>query len=285
MADAVAIGLRAAASAASLLAAGLPIFFFLYGDLLESALHRIRSRVGPTALLALALVLLHVLVEPVRLTGDWTGLLDRSLHALLLSSDFGTTTAVRAMGLIIIASSALSRERQGEALAIVGATLIAASFALMGHTASNPQRWILAPLLLTHLIAIAFWFGSLGPLLTVTRFERPAVAGALIERFSRTAMLVVPFILLAGLAMAGMLLPDMASIGTPYGLALTAKFIGFSVLMALASLNKWRLAPGIAQEARPALVAFRYSVLTEWVLILAVVTITAVMTSLFSPIH
>lgn len=283
MTDAVAISLRATASAAALLAAGLPIFIFLYGDFLESASHRIQSRVAPTALLALALVLLHALVEPVRLTGDWNGLLDRTLHALLLSSDFGTTTAVRAMGLITIAGSVLTKERQGAALAIAGATLVAASFGLMGHTASDTQRWILAPLLLIHLIAIAFWFGSLGPLLTVTRFEQPAVAGVLIERFSRTAMLAVPFILLAGLAMAVLLLPDLASVGAPYGLSLTAKFIGFSVLMALASLNKWRLAPGIARGTRPALVAFRYSVLTEWMLILAVVTITAVMTSLFSP--
>lgn len=229
--------------------------------------------------------MLHALVEPVRLTGDWNGLLDRSLHSLLLSSDFGTTTAVRAMGLIMIAGSVLSTERQGKALAIVGATLVAASFGFMGHTASDSLRWILAPLLLIHLIAIAFWFGSLGPLLTVTRFERPAVAGALIERFSRTAMLIVPFILLAGLAMAGLLLPDLESVGTPYGLSLTGKFVGFSVLMAVASLNKWRLAPGIARGVRSALVAFRYSVLIEWMLILAVVTITAVMTSLFSPSH
>lgn len=285
MADAVAIGLRAAASAASLLAAGLPIFIFLHGDLLESASHRIRSRVVRIALLALALVLLHAIVEPVRLAGDWNGLLDFSLHALLLSSDFGTTTAVRAIGLIIIAISVLARERLGETIAIVGATLVAASFALMGHTASDPQRSILAPLLLIHLIAIAFWFGSLGPLLTITRFEQPAVAGALIERFSRTAILVVPFILLAGLAMAGLLLPDVESISTPYGLSLTAKIVGFSVLMALASLNKWRLGPGIAHGVRSAHVAFRYSVLIEWVLILAVVTITAVMTSLFSPSH
>ena len=285
MVDAIAIGLRAVASAASLLAAGASIFIVVFGHLLERSSNRIRSRIIPTALLALALLMLHALLEPARLIGSWNGLFDRSLHALLLSSDFGTTIAVRATGLFMIAGSTWPKERQGAVLAIVGATLVAASFIFMGHTASDPQRWILAPLLLIHLIAVAFWFGSLGSLLTISRLEGSAVAGTLIERFSRTAMLVVPFVLLAGLAMAGLLLPDLERIGTPYGLSLIAKLIGFSVLMALASLNKWRLTPGIAQGSHSALVAFRYSVCTEWVLILAVVTITVVMTSLFSPSH
>lgn len=285
MADVIAIGLRAAASAAALLAAGLPIFVFLYGHLLDRSLSRVRSTIRSTTLTALIVLTLHALVEPVRLAGAWSGLLDRSLHALLLSSDFGTTIAIRALGLILVAASTWKADRSSTGFAIIGATLVAASFAFMGHTAADPQRWLLAPLLLVHLIVIAFWFGSLRPLLTVTRFEAPEIAGEVIGQFSRTALRIVPLVFLAGVTMSVLLLPGLSSLGTPYGISLLVKIGGFSVLMALAGLNKWRLTPGISLGNRISVSAFRASVLGEWVVIFAVVTVTAVMTSLFSPDH
>jgi len=281
----VPIGLRAGATAAALLAAGLPIFLFLYGHLLDRSLRRVRSSVLPTALLALALATLHAIVEPARLAGAWSGVIDPSLHALLLSSDFGTTTAIRAFGLILIAGSARWAGRLGTGVSVIGAALVAISFALMGHTASDPQRWLLAPLLLIHLLAIAFWLGALWPLLNVIRLETEATAASVINRFSRTALCVVPLVLLAGLAMGGLLLTSLSGLRTPYGVSLVTKFAGFTVLMALAALNKWRLTPGVAQGNQFSVLAFRMSVLAEGVLILAVITVTAVMTSLFSPGH
>lgn len=285
MADVVAIGLRAATCAAALLAAGLPIFLLLHGHLLDRSSRRIRSTVFPSALAALALLTLHALVEPVRLAGAWSGVLDPSLHGLLMSSDFGTTLAVRALGLTLIAGSARAAERSGTGLAMIGATLTAASFAFMGHTAADPQRWLLAPLLLVHLLAIAFWFGSLGPLLTVTRFETADIASKVVARFSRTAICVVPLVLLAGLTMSGLLLPSLASLGTPYGTSLIAKLGGFSLLMVLAALNKLRLGPCVSSGNPSSVRALRISMLAELVLILAVVTVTVVMTALFSPDH
>jgi len=285
MADVVAIGLRAAAFAAGLLAAGVPIFLFLCGHLLDRASHRIRSMVIPTALVALAVVLLHAFVEPVRLSGAWSGVLDPSLHALLLSSDFGTTFAVRVLGLIVIAGGIWKAGRFGTGFAMIGATLIAVSFAFMGHTAAHPQRWWLAPLLVIHLLAVAYWFGSLWPLLTVTRLETAQTAGKVIGQFSRTALRIIPLVLLAGLTMSGLLLPSLSALRTPYGIALVTKVVGFSILMALAGLNRWKLSPGLSQGNRASLLAFQTSVLAEWILIFAVVTVTAMMTALFSPDH
>jgi putative copper export protein len=283
MADDIAIGLRALSSAASLVAAGLPIFVLLHGPLLDRSSRRIRSALVPAALVALILTLLHVLVEPVRLAGTWSGVFDVSLHALLLQSDFGTTIVVRLFGLAFIAVCLRKAGRGGERFAIVGAVLVAASFVLMGHTSSDPQRWLLAPLLFVHLIAIAFWFGSLWPLAVAARFESAAVAGAVIAQFSRTAVGVVPLILLAGLAMSVLLLPGLSSLRTPYGLLLVTKLVGFAMLMALAALNKWRLARGVSLGDQPSVTAFRWSVLAEWLMIFAVIIVTAVMTGLYSP--
>lgn len=285
MADVVAIGLRAAAAAAALMAAGLPVFVFWYGRLLDRSSRRVRATVSPTALIALTLLVLHALVEPVRLAGAWNGMFDPSLHALLLSSDFGTALAIRALGLSLIAGSRPSAGPQGAGLALIGATLIAASFAFMGHTAADPRGWLLAPLLVVHLLAIAFWLGALWPLLTVARVETASVAGTVIAEFSRTALRVVPFVLLAGLTMAGLLLPGLSSLGSPYGISLIIKLIGFSVLIALAGLNRLRLSSGVSRGRRSSQTAFQAVVLTELVLLIAVVTVTAVMTALFSPDH
>jgi putative copper export protein len=211
--------------------------------------------------------------------------LDPSLHGLLLSSDFGTTTAIRAFGLIFIAGSTRWAGRLGMAISVIGATLVAISFALMGHTASDPQRWLLAPLLLIHLLAIAFWLGALWPLLIVIRLETSAIAASVINQFSRTAMCLVPLVLLAGLAMGGLLLTSLSGLRTPYGILLVTKFAGFSVLMALAALNKWRLTPGVAHNNQVSMLALRVSVLAEGALIFAVITVTTVMSSLFSPRH
>lgn len=285
MADGVAIGLRALAYASALLAAGVPIFVWLFGGHLDRSIRSIRSSATPLTAAALALTVGHAVVEPVRLAGEWSGILDRSLQSMLLGSNFGTTVAMRVLGLVLIAAGSRRAGRYGEAFAVIGATLIAVSFTFMGHTAADAERWLLAPLLFIHLIAIGFWFGSLWPLVTVTRFEDAAVAGAVIERFSRMAVRAVPLILLAGLAMAGLLLPDLSSLGTPYGLSLITKLAVFAIVMALAALNKWRLAPGISLGNPFSLAAFRISVLAEWLLILGVITVTAVMTALFSPDH
>lgn len=285
MVDVAAIGLRAATYAASLLAAGLAMFVVLFGQQLQRSSRHIRSAVLPSAAIALVLLALHALVEPVRLTGNWSGLLDWSLHVLLFTSDFGTTISIRALGLIAIAASMRIEGSRGAVFATIGAPLVAASFAFVGHTADDPQRWLLAVLLLVHLLAVAFWFGSLWPLSAITRLETAEIAADLIGRFSQAALCVVPLVLLAGLAMSGLLLHGLSGLRTAYGIALIAKFGGFSVLMVFASLNKWRLAPGVALGKRTSASAFRRSVLTEWVVILAVVTVTAVMTAQFSPDH
>jgi putative copper export protein len=87
----------------------------------------------------------------------------------------------------------------------------------------------------------------------------------------------------AGLALTVLLLGSLAALASPYGRLLLVKIGAFALLMIFASLNKWRLAPRIARGEKRALILFRYSVLAEWLLIAAVLSVTAVMTSLYSP--
>jgi putative copper export protein len=271
--DLIAIGLRALEFVAVLQAAGVALFLWLFGGSLERAARPIGTLAVSTAAAGLVLSIGHALVEPARLAGEFSGILDPSLQGMLLASDAGTTTAIRVLGLAMVAGGSLKPSRLGT---------IAASFAFMGHTASDDRRWLLAALLILHLMLVAFWFGALWPLLVAVKRESLAVAGRVIEEFSRVAVWLVPIVFLAGLGLAVAFVPDLASLRTPYGLLLLTKVAGFALLMGLAALNKWRLGARIARGEGAVLQAFRRAVLAEWVLIVGVVTVTATMTGLFS---
>ncbi len=110
--------------------------------------------------------------------------------------------------------------------------------------------------------------------------EPPSVTARLIEAFSAMAAWVVPFILLAGIALTAVLVPSLAAFTQPYGQLLLLKVGLFAVLMAMASMNKWRFGPACAEGDTA---AFERIVLIEYVLISVVLAVTAAMTTFYSP--
>ena len=134
-----------------------------------------------------------------------------------------------------------------------------------------------------HLLIVAFWFGALWPLYFVSLREAPARASAIVQRFTGVATWLVPVIFVAGTAMAILLLPGFSVLTEPYGELLMAKVVGFALLLGLAAANKWRLGPALHAGTAGGGRWFRRSVATEYVLIAAVLAITAVMTSFYSP--
>jgi putative copper export protein len=188
----------------------------------------------------------------------------------------------RLLGLLLIAVGLQEASARRTILAAGGAALATGAFTLTGHTSVNAHRAALAVLLEFHLLVVAFWFGALWPLYVASLRETPTRALDIVERFTAAATWLVPGILLAGIVMAVLLLPNLRALSEPYGELLIAKVVGFAVLMGLAAANKWRLGAlvhGPAQSGR----WFRRSVAAEYVLIAAVLAITAVMTSFFSP--
>jgi len=93
----------------------------------------------------------------------------------------------------------------------------------------------------------------------------------------------VPGLLIAGLLLATVLLPNVAALRTPYGRLLIVKVIGFSTLMVFAAWNKWRLGPAVARGDVRAARSLRLSLAAEYALIAAVLCVTAVLTMLYSP--
>lgn len=279
------LAVRALSFCAALQAAGVPLFLSLIGAELSIAREPLLALARRGAWAAALLVVIYQVSEPIRLLGHVRGVLDASLQAELLESPLGTATAVRLLGLLLVAVGCGRWERRGPTVAVVGSALVVASFAFMGHTAEGDQRWLTAVALLIHVVVVAFWFGSLLPLYQATRRESLAVSGVLIDTFSRVAVRIVPAIFVAGVALAVSLLPSISSLRTNYGLLLLTKVAAFSVLMGAAAINKVKLGPLVRGGKQQALVTFRKVALFEWILIAAVIATTSTMTGLFSPDH
>ena len=275
--------LRAAGLMLTFQAAGAALFEAAFAPQLGQARPAIRRAARRASLAALAVLAAQLLFEPVHLAGETSGLTDPRLLRLFLGSSAATAFAVRFLGIAAVAVGARQHARRAQVLGVAGALVAAGSFLLTGHTAVDRGRLLLAPLLLVHLTIVAFWFGSLRPLRQLIVLEAPAAAARALAAFSAVAVWLVPLIAVAGLGMAVLLLPDVAALWRPYGLALLTKVTLFALLMALAALNRLRLTPAFARGEAAAGTALRRSIALEYMLVCVVFAVTAVMTGSFSP--
>ncbi len=283
MPDVVSVILRALSFVLLFQAAGAAIFAALFGRRLGVSLVSVRRLGQAAAIAAIVSVAAHYALEAARMAGEMSGMWDPTLQGLAWNSPARGALICRLLGLLLIAVG-LREPRVGWTIfAVGGAVLATGAFTLTGHTSVNVHRAALAALLMLHLLVVAFWFGALWPLYAVSLQETPARASDIVERFTAVATWLVPVILLAGIVMAVLLLPNLSALTQPYGELLIAKVAGFALLIGLAAANKWRLGPTLVHGAAQSARWFRRSVAAEYALIAAVLTITAVMTSFFSP--
>ncbi|MEJ0037633.1 MAG: CopD family protein [Gammaproteobacteria bacterium] len=281
--DGLSAGLRALSFVALFQATGAAIFLACFGGVLLETRRATQRLASVWALVAIGLLILQYLLEAARMGGDLASVMDGELQALALHSSAARALALRVVGLVVLALALRTQGKPSTSLIVASTVVVFAGFTLMGHTSSHSPRWILAPLLLAHLIVVAFWFGALVPLRLASLHESAPTAGATIEAFSAAAAWIVPALFVAGLALAAVLLGGFAGLRTAYGQLLIAKVVGFALLIGLASLNKWRLGPAVAAGDGRLTRTFRRSLQIEYVLIAAVLTVTAVMTTFFSP--
>jgi putative copper resistance protein D len=285
-ADSLVLALRALSFLAIFQAAGNAIFLEKLGaGVSPSVQDRIRTHARVAAVAALILAVVHYVLTPARMAGSLGSTFDPSLGALLLESNAGAANIARIVGLALLFLS-LDRPSKLNSIACrVGIALTVVSFALMGHTAIHPLRWLLAPLLLVHVGVAAFWFGALGPLYVVASREAREMAGATVARFSAVATRLVPLILVCGALLAIVFIRSFAELRTGYGAIVIGKAAAFGGLMWLAALNKRRYGPAIASGDRAAVAGFKRTVAIEWGVIAAVLLATALLTALFAPEH
>jgi copper resistance protein D len=285
--DLLSVTLRALSFVALFQAAGLALFLATFGRYLTVCVKSLRRMGRRVALLAAGLLVAQYLLEAGRMAGELPGVMDPSLQQLVLHSPVATTLAWRLAGLALVfvglRETPIGGTRNVSVASLIGATLAIGAFALMGHTTTHAERRLLGILLTVHLLIVGFWFGALVPLYVASRREPASVAAAVTEEFSAIAMWLVPLLFLAGLALAVFILRSIAGLFTTYGALLITKVAGFAVLMGLAALNKWRLGPALGRGDAQIAAAFRRSLAAEYVLIAGVLSVTAVMTSFYSP--
>jgi putative copper export protein len=243
------------------------------------------------------------------MAGEWAGLLDLSLQTMAWNSTAGGSFIVRELGLLLIIAGMRTVPARVTAhnifaasvgspvavfwrrltargvtlVGVAGALIVAVSFTLTGHVSVSPHRGLLVPLLLAHLLIVAFWFGALWPLCLVTLRESRERTARVIAVFSAAAFWLVPMIFLVGAGITAALLPNVAALMKPYGELVMAKAALYAVLLGLGALNKWRFGPAIGGGDLQAGRRFRIVLIVEYVLIAAVLSVTAVMTTFFSP--
>lgn len=232
------------------------------------------------SLTGLMVLALRFGIRAARISGaGLPGAVDPVMLGIVWESPLGTAALWRATGEVLILALLL-KTSAAKYLALAGALLVAVSYTFVGHSLGEP-RWGLAFLLTCHLIAAAFWVGSLAPLRTATHHQG---AAELLHRFGRIAMVTVAVLGIAGLAFAGLMTGSFSAlVTTAYGRTLLVKLMVVSGLMLLAARNKWRLVPDFATGTPDASRRLRRSIGVEAMAVCLILLTTATLTSVTTP--
>jgi copper transport protein len=190
--------------------------------------------------------------------------------ALAMTTSLATASLLACLGLASIVAAA-RLPGWGPA---VGAAAVALSFALTGHAASAPPRWLTGTALTLHAFCAAFWLGSLPPLARALGLPRTQ-AVAVLRRFSALATWAVAVLVVAGATLAWVQLGGAASQlwGTAYGVRLLVKLALVAALLAIAAGNRFLLTPALAAGGAPG--RLRLTLGADVVLAVAVLAVTA----------
>ena len=278
-------------------AVGLALAPRLSGDTeTRHAITRDAARLGIGAILALipaSFLRLADQVMALRSPGDPVM---HGVDVLLTSTTWGTgflwqsaATLVAGLGLGLAARN--SRATQWWLVATLGALGLCATPALQGHAIGSEERTALAVAAdIAHVFGASLWLGALGVIawLSVTMpnadgvFDRVTAARA--DARLRALVPLVPPLALPGAALliaSGVVttimhLQDVSDLWlVDWGRYVLAKTLLVCVIVALGALNWRRLGPRLATQ--PDVSAMRKSLVTELVLALLVLIITAVL--------
>jgi putative copper resistance protein D len=230
------------------------------------------------------------------MTGDWTDITDPEVvRSALLETDFGQVWLARmALTLVLLLLSffrfsAASRGGAG-VFALLSAVLLA-SLALTGHAAAHkgPMGDVHRVVQAIHLLAGGIWLGGLLPLgrvLASARRTHSAAAigwaGTIVGRFSRVGYWAVGLVLATGIVNSIFLVGSVEGFSaTQYGQVLAAKIALVLIMVAIASINRFRWAPRItaAPALQPAAALWR-NVMAELALALAVLALVSLLGTL-----
>ena len=229
--------------------------------------------------IALIATLVGFSLRGANLTGDASGLMDLEMLGLLWSTPVGTAIALRLFGLGVLIVG-LFMARGGIVLSALGGVVAVWSFGHIGHISDRGSA-VLDVALTLHLITVAIWIGILTPLQRLARKTATYAEAAKVgHRFGLVASFTVPALIIAGSYMSYTLVGSISLlIQTGYGQALIIKVLLVAVLLSLAAANKLRFMPRLKVGDASAAKHLTKSISIEWVVVVLVLAVTAVLTS------
>ncbi|KIN75861.1 copper resistance D family protein [Sulfitobacter mediterraneus] len=242
-------------------------------------LDRTRGLAAAFAVVGLMATILAFSLRGANLTGNVSGMTDPEMLGLLWTTPVGTALLLRLVGLGLLIAG-LFMGRLGMWISMLGGIIAIWSFDHIGHVSSRDTT-LLEIALTLHLLAVALWIGVLTPLKRLASSPATYTSAADVgHRFGVVAMVTVPALIIAGGYMGYELAGSLeALVGTGYGQALIIKMLLVGLLLGLAAANKLRFIPALRAGDPAAAGHLSKSISVEWLVILAVLGTTAVLTT------
>ncbi len=242
-------------------------------------LDRTRRLAAIFAVLGLFATILSFSLRGANLTGDLSGMTDPMMLSLLWTTPVGTALALRLIGLNLLLVG-LFLGRIGAWVSVLGGIIALFSFTQIGHISSSESALMEVALIL-HLLAVALWIGVLTPLYRLASSSTTYASAANVgHRFGVVASVSVPVLIVVGGYMGYQLVGSFtALVETGYGQALIIKILLVGGLLGLAAANKLWFVPALRLGNPVAASHLSKSIYVEWLFILAVLGVTAVLTT------
>jgi putative copper resistance protein D len=242
-------------------------------------LERTRGLAMTFAVLGIVAAILAFSLRGANLTGDVSGLTDPEMLKLLWTTPVGTALLLRLVGLGLLIAGLLMG-RVGTWVSVLGGVIAIWSFDQVGHV-SGLETTLLDLALMLHLLAVALWIGVLTPLKRLASSSSTYASAADVgHRFGVVASASVPVLIIVGGYMGYQLVGSFtALVGTSYGQAMIIKVLLVGLLLGLAAANKLRFIPALRTGDPAAANYLSKSIRVEWIVILAVLGMTAVLTT------
>jgi copper resistance protein D len=266
--DGVTVVVRALHYVASIGAAGLALFAVGFGHRLEAGeAERLRRTLLAAVVAGLLFSVVALALRVLVLTAGASAT-DADVWGAVMRSRIGDAFWLRTGGLVLVAAAA-TRWRAGPAIAAVGAALVMGSYAAMGHSMLYGPRQEIAALVVLHLAVVAFWVGSLPPLLWVAKRADGASAAALLRDWSRAATVAVGVMLATGLLLTWYLTVRLDRIlDAWHGWALLWKVAAVLLALGLAGWNRLRHTPALRRGEQGAGARLAASIRVEMLIVL-----------------
>jgi copper transport protein len=202
--------------------------------------------------------------------------LDGASWQAALATTYGRTIVVAVLTLAAgLASVLVPNAAAGRVLSTIALGGVGLALSLSGHASSAPPQSLSSAAVALHAVSIAFWVGSLLPLLILLR-SRKAHASAALARFSTAIPYAIVPLIAAGLILIYVQLRHVSDLWTtPYGQVLFAKLFAVSGLFVLAALNRTRWTAPARRLDNGGASALRRSIVGELALVFVVFGLVA----------